>query len=141
MIVLILGTFVCYLRTANAADWAVVTVHSHHFDDGKKNYEQSNWGWGWEHEFSENWRSAVGAYRNSNRITSTYLTAVYSPLKFGYVKLGVAFGMVTGYSVEPQLAAIPVAMIEYQRVGLNVTYVPKTQTNTAVVAWQVKWRF
>ena len=130
------------LSSSRAADWGVVTLHSHHFDNDKpKDYEQSNWGPGWEHDFSERWKAAVGMYRNSNRINSTYLTAVYSPLKYGPFKLGTAFGIVTGYSIEPQPAIIPVLMVEGSRLGFNITYVPRTSTNVPVIAWQVKVRF
>src|SRR5262245_53281800 len=88
--------------------WISATVKSHHFDNDTKNYEQSNWGLGLEYEFRENWRAAIGMYRNSLRVNSLYMLACHFPWSYGPIKLGGCGGIVSGYQIEPEPAAIPV---------------------------------
>ena len=124
--------------------WISATVKSHHFDsDHPKDYEQSNWGLGLEYEFRKDWRAAVGFYRNSQRINSTYMLGCYVLRLYGPAKLGSCVGMVTGYNVEPDLVLLPVLMVEYKRVGFNLTYIPERkddrgEKHVAVAALQLK---
>ena len=116
-----------------ASVWVTSGFWSHHLKN-RDIYNQKNTGFGFEVAFNENWSLAVGRYRNSVREQSTYAQAVWTPdatqVRLGDVRLaaGVAFGVVNGYpdmhdgKVSPAL--LPIASLEYGRVGINLTYIP-----------------
>lgn len=97
-------------------------------------YNQDNKGIGFEVALNDNWALALGRYRNSVREHSRYVQAVWTPdaaqLHFGDLRVtgGIAVGVVDGYPDMRQgkffPALLPVASLEYGRVGLNVTYIP-----------------
>lgn len=118
-------------------------------------YNQDNKGIGFEAAFNDNWSLALGRYRNSVREHSRYVQAVWTPdvaqVRFGELRVtgGIAFGLVDGYPDMRQgkffPALLPVASLEYGRVGLNVTYIPTIAGRVdGAVAVQLKvkaWEF
>ena len=113
--------------------WVTTGFWSYH-QANRAYYNQDNKGLGLEAAVDDNWAVAFGRYRNSVREQSTYVQAVWTPdatqFRFGELRItgGVAFGVVNGYpdmrkgKVFP--AVLPVASVEYGRVGFNVTYIP-----------------
>lgn len=88
----------------------------------------NNYGIGAEYRFSTVASATAGEFYNSDRDTSKYLGIYYQPVALGPVRLGAALGVFDGYPKMRNggwfLAAIPVASYEYERVGLNVSFVP-----------------
>ena len=129
-----------------AGSWIVASVASHHFDDARpRDYEQRNWGLGFEHELTRTVRATAGFYRNSIRNESLYVGAVWAPISFGVARLGLAAELVSGYetakSREPVKALFPVLAFEWRTFGLNIPFVPPTDSNVGAVALQVKVRW
>jgi hypothetical protein len=127
---------------AMSCDWWVASIASHHYGPGSsKNYEQRNYGLGCERQISEKVRLVGGFYRNSLRIDSTYVGAVWTPWRLGPVRLGTAAILVSGYEVEPIKAVFPVASIEGRHAGVNLLLVPPTSSNVGAIGLQLKARF
>jgi hypothetical protein len=119
---------------------------------GDHDYNESNEGIGVELAFNRNWRLAAGVYDNSVRETSHYAQVVWSPDASSWrggdwkASLGIAVGLVDGYpdmrdgGVFPTL--LPVATVEWRRLGANLTYIPSVAGNVSgAMALQVKFRF
>jgi len=91
----------------------------------------NNYGFGVDYRFSTTTSFTAGEFYNSNRATSDYLGFYYQPVAIGPVRLGAAIGGFNGYPNMKNgnwfLAAIPVASVEYERVGLNLSFVPSYQ--------------
>lgn len=87
-----------------------------------------NPGGGVEYRFSTVSAVAAGRFYNSDWGHSTYVGYYWQPWSLGPVRLGAAAGLINGY---PKLrdggwfpTLIPIASIEYGRVGLTGTLVP-----------------
>jgi len=107
--------------------WLNAGFYSYHFQRDK-NLNDSNPGLGAEYRFSTVASLTAGRFYNSDRAYSNYAGIYYQPFAIGKVRLGVVAGAFNGY---PKMrdggwfpAAIPVASIEYQRIGLNLAVVP-----------------
>ncbi|MES2759683.1 MAG: hypothetical protein V4693_20115 [Pseudomonadota bacterium] len=88
----------------------------------------SNVGLGVEYRMRGDVAVTAGLFRNSDLESSHYLGALWQPVAFGPVRLGAVAALFNGY---PRMrdggwfpALIPVATIEYKRVGMNVGFVP-----------------
>ncbi len=114
-------------------------------------WNESNTGIGAEYAFDEDWRLSAGVYENSVFETSRYAQLVWSPPMTTWrhgaatLQLGAAAGVVDGYpgmrdgGFFPTL--LPVASLEWHRVGLNLTYIPSIGGNVAgAFALQLKFR-
>lgn len=112
-------------------------------------YNENNRGVGFEYTFDASWHLAAGVYDNSLRRTSRYAQAVWSPDATLWrrgdwkARLGAAVGLVDGYPdmrdgrFFPTL--LPVASLEWNRVGVNLTYIPSIAGNVSgAVALQLK---
>jgi len=153
LIFMLLGYLLCIvtialIATANKAeaqDWVGVTVGSYHFDRERKHNEIQLPSLHYEHGFSRDWRGIVGTYKNSFWRQSSYVGAVYSPLHFDVgpeVSLGVLGGLFTGYTegrADPIVALA--GSVEWDRYGVNATWIPPILGTKGVVALQLKWRF
>ena len=131
---------------AEPCAWMAVTVASKHIGaEPDANYNESNWGLGSEHCIGSvlgvEIRGAAGFFRNSNRIDSFYFGGSATLLELGQARLGIAVMQVSGYQLDPILAAFPVLALEGRRLGANFSYFPKTKDNVAAVGLQLKWRF
>lgn len=124
--------------------WITPGSVSHHFS--RRGYNERNWGLGVEYRFNAQVAAIAGQYRNSVRETSHYLAVAAQPYVIGPVRLGVIVGIVNGY---PEMRngrfaplILPVASIEGDRIGANITYVPSiTGKVHGAVALQIKFRF
>lgn len=107
--------------------WLNLGFYSYHFqrDEG---LADGNPGLGVEYRYSTVAALTAGRFRNSDRALSSYAGLYYQPFAIGPVRLGAVFGGFNGYPKMRDggwfLAAIPVASLEYQSVGLNLALVP-----------------
>ena len=107
--------------------WLDSGFATYHFDRDK-NLNGNNTGIGAEYRFRGDLAATAGRFYNSDRAYSNYAGAIWQPFALGPVRLGAVFAMFDGY---PRMrdggwfpALIPVATLEYQRVGVNVGFVP-----------------
>lgn len=140
-------------ETQDAEDprlWLTSGFLSRHVGSGNTGrYNEKNGGLGVEFALDADWRLAAGSYRNSVREHSRYAQAVWTPAwtraqagewKFG---LGAALGVVDGYPAMRHggffPTVLPVASVEWRRVGVNLTYIPSLAGNvTGAFALQLK---
>lgn len=102
-----------------------------------------NYGFGGEYRFSTVLSATAGEFYNSDRDHSKYLGVYYQPISIGPVRFGAALGGFDGYPKMRDggwfLAAIPVASYEYERVGLNLSFVPSYKDRLyGALTFQVK---
>jgi hypothetical protein len=107
--------------------WIDSGFATYHFDRSK-DLSGRNVGLGAEYRFRGDLTLIGGRFRNSDRETSRYAGLIWQPFALGPVRLGAVAGAFNGY---PHMreggwfpALMPVATIEYQRVGVNVGFVP-----------------
>jgi hypothetical protein len=107
--------------------WLDSGFATYHFDRDK-DLNGANAGLGAEFRFREDLAATAGRFRNSDREYSNYAGAIWQPFAIGPVRLGAVVAAFNGY---PHMrgggwfpALIPVATVEYKRVGLNIGYVP-----------------
>ena len=98
-----------------------------HFDRDK-DLNGANGGLGAEYKFRGDLAATAGRFYNSDRQYSNYVGAIWQPFAIGPVRLG---AVIAGFSGYPHMrdggwfpALIPVATIEYKRVGVNFGFVP-----------------
>jgi len=107
--------------------WLNGGFYSQHFDRDK-GLNNNNLGLGAEYRFSTVASATVGRFYNSDREYSNYVGVYYQPVYIGPLRLGVVAGGFNGYPKMRHgdwfLAAIPVASIEYKRIGLNLAIIP-----------------
>lgn len=107
--------------------WLNGGFYSEHFDRDK-GLNNSNYGLGAEYRFSTVASATAGRFYNSDREYSNYVGVYYQPVYIGPVRLGVVAGGFNGYPKMRHgdwfLAAIPVASIEYKRIGMNLAVIP-----------------
>lgn len=130
--------------------WLTTGFVSHHVGGGSPHrYNERNGGLGIEYTLGPDWQLAAGAYKNSVREHSRYAQAVWTPeltrTRLGDCKLGLgaALGVVDGYPAMRRggffPTVLPVASIEWKRVGVNLTYIPSLAGNvTGAFAVQLK---
>lgn len=107
--------------------WLNAGFISHHVQSDK-GLNNNNYGLGAEYRYSTTSAVTAGEFYNSDRQTSHYAGWYWQPLAIGSLRIG---GVVGGFDGYPKmrnggwfLAAIPVVSYEYQRVGLNIAFVP-----------------
>ena len=107
--------------------WVNAGFYSRHFQRDK-GFDDTNPGWGAEYRFSTVASATAGRFHNSDRTMSNYAGIYYQPWSLGPFRLGAVIGGFNGYPNMRDggwfLAAIPVASVEYERVGVNFAIVP-----------------
>jgi hypothetical protein len=107
--------------------WINAGFYSAHFQTDK-GLNNSNPGVGIEYRMSTVSTLTAGRFYNSDRTYSNYAGMYYQPVQIGRFRLGAVVGGFSGYPKMRNggwfLAAIPVASIEFERVGLNIGVVP-----------------
>jgi hypothetical protein len=98
-----------------------------HFDRDK-DLNGANGGLGGEYRLRGDLAVTAGRFHNSDRQYSNYAGAIWQPFAIGPVRLG---AVIAGFNGYPHMrdggwfpALIPVATIEYKRVGVNFGFVP-----------------
>jgi hypothetical protein len=107
--------------------WINAGFYSAHFQRDK-GLNNSNPGLGIEYRSSTVTTWTAGRFYNSDRAYSNYAGAYYQPWSVGLFRLGAVVGGFSGYPKMRNggwfLAAIPMASVEFERVGLNIGVVP-----------------
>jgi len=107
--------------------WLNPGFYSYHFQRDK-GLNDSNPGLGVEYRVSTVAAVTAGRFYNSDRHYSNYAGFYYQPIAIGPVRFGAVVGGFNGYPKMHEggwfLAAIPVASFEYQRIGVNLAFVP-----------------
>jgi hypothetical protein len=107
--------------------WVDSGFATYHFDRDK-DLNGANGGLGVEYKFRGDLAATAGRFYNSDRQYSNYVGAIWQPFAIGPVRLG---AVIAGFNGYPHMrnggwfpALIPVATIEYKRVGVNFGFVP-----------------
>ena len=107
--------------------WLNAGFISHHVQTDK-GLNNNNYGLGAEYRYSTTSALTAGEFYNSDRQTSHYAGWYWQPLALGSLRIGGVAGGFDGYPKMRNggwfLAAIPVVSYEYQRVGMNIAFVP-----------------
>ena len=133
-----------------AAQWWLSSGFWSHHTRRADRYRQDNTGIGFEwHGGSgwQDWQLNAGHYRNSRNRPSNYLQAGWMPLRLALpadfsLHAGASVGVVNGY---PRMKGggyfptfVPALSLQWQRVGLNVVYIPSVGTVDGAFALQLK---
>jgi hypothetical protein len=107
--------------------WLDSGFATYHFDR-ERDLNGGNRGLGAEFRFRDDLALTAGRFYNSDRSYSNYAGALWQPFAIGPVRLG---AVAAGFNGYPRMrhggwfpALIPVATVEYHRVGINVGFVP-----------------
>lgn len=107
--------------------WIDSGFATYHFDRDR-DLNGSNKGIGAEYALRADLAATAGRFYNSDRQYSNYAGLIWQPFSIGPVKLG---AVVAGFNGYPHMrdggwfpALIPMATIEYKRVGVNFGFVP-----------------
>ena len=107
--------------------WLNGGMLSRHFQSDKGLNNQS-WGLGGEYRYSTTSSVTLGQFNNSDRQTSHYAGWYWQPLAKDSFRFGAVLGGFDGY---PRMhnggwfpAVLPVMSYDYQRVGVNVFFIP-----------------
>lgn len=124
--------------------WVNAGFYSRHFQRDK-GLNDSNPGLGVEYRASTVTSYTAGRFYNSDRDYSNYAGVYYQPIAIGPIRFGAVIGAFDGYPKMREggwfLAAIPVASIEGERLGLNVAIVPTYKDRLyGAVSFQLKLR-
>jgi len=110
--------------------WLNTGFYSYHFqrDQG---LDDHNWGVGLEYRYSSVNSVTAGRFHNSDLQMSDYVAWFWQPYAWGPLRLGGLLGAIDGYPKATNGAwfpmLLPVASLEYQRVGINLTIIPSFQ--------------
>jgi hypothetical protein len=136
----------CVLAAAPAAlagVWMNPGFYSYHFEHDKE-LKNVNTGLGAEVTINDTYSATLGVFHNSDHQTSRYVGLYVMPYRIGAFKAGAAAGVFNGYPKvrdgEWFPALIPAVAIEGQRLGLNMSFVPKfgNRLHSAVI-FQIKY--
>lgn len=129
--------------------WVTSGFWSHHTRRADR-YQQNNKGLGIEWHGAgtwQDWQLNAGHYRNSRNRPSNYLQAGWMPLQLALpaglsLTAGASIGVVNGY---PRMKGggyfptfVPALSMQWQRVGLNLVYIPSVGTVDGAFALQLK---
>lgn len=107
--------------------WLNAGFYSYHFQKDR-DLDNNNWGLGFEYRYSTVNSITAGRFHNSDKQMSDYLAWAWQPWALGQVRLGALLGAIDGYPKAFDGAwfplILPVASVEYERLGLNFTVVP-----------------
>lgn len=109
--------------------WLNPGFYAFHFQR-HKNLNGNATGFGFEYRFSKTEGFTAGIYHSSNWRTSHYLGYFWQPWMLGPVRLSAVVGAIDGYPYVWMWngnwfpAILPVASMEYHRVGLNIFLIP-----------------
>jgi hypothetical protein len=119
----------------------------HQNDESGTKYREQNTGFGAQWQFADDWNASAGTFMNSVDHRSRYAQVGWAPVVTSIgsarLRLGGTAGLIDGYplmnkgGVFPSL--LPVASIEYGRMGINATCIPPIKGVVAACAVQFKF--
>ncbi len=122
--------FLC--KSALAVDdslWVTTGLRSWHTQEAYWHYRQNNDGIGLSYEMPHEIDIVAGTYMNSDNNRSNYFGAIYEPVDFFGIHLGILGGFFSGYtSARLATPLIPMASYKYKRAGINLFWVPSKVT-------------
>lgn len=138
----LIGLAAAYSGKARAADtWISATVASYHFDR-TVDHNEHNWGLGFEHGLSGNWRVVGGYYRNSYAKRTVYAGFLWLPLHDGNLHAGLTLAGATGYTNPVDPIVLPTIAWEGKTLGANLGVMPALNKKIVnVIGLQLKVRF
>lgn len=121
--------------------WLDASVTSYHFS-GKK-YNEHNYGFGLEYDYTDTIKLAGGYYQNSLWKQSRYIGGMYLPIEKWGLKFGVDAAMITGYAANPgRYIPVVAPTVVYENshgFGLNMVFMPPvTKKVTGAIGLQLK---
>jgi len=123
--------------------WLVGSGASYHFDRSK-DYNERNWGVGFEWGLVRDTRAILGTYLNSHGQQSTYGGVAWTPLALGPARAGAILGAVDGYENVRNGHVFPMgsllATLERGRFGVNLLAAPRWKDSPGVLGLQLKFR-
>lgn len=134
----LLGCFVAsavWLAYYSSAQDALVASGLAVHLDGAHHCNSVTEGLGWEHSQTENWRSQIGFYRNSNCRWATYIAEAWTPLHIGKSTSGIIAGVVSGYRATISPVAGLVSSYDLGKWRLNVITIPPSGDSGKGVVW------
>ena len=109
--------------------WVTSGLRSWHTNESYWHYRQNNDGIGLSYEMPHEINIVAGTYMNSDNNRTNYFGAIYEPVNFFGVQLGILGGVFSGYtSARLTTPLIPMASYEYERVVINLFWVPSKVT-------------
>ena len=121
--------------SGRAQDALIISGLAYHLDQDHHCNSVTE-GLGWERSQSENWRSQIGFYRNSNCRWSAYVAEAWMPLHWGKVSTGILGGIITGYRASITPAAGLVTIYELtKRWSLRLITIPPSGESGKGVMW------
>ena len=140
-------------RPADAADpwpqvWINPGVYSYHFDRDS-DHREDNTGFGVELQITDDHMLMAGSFINSGGDRSRYGLYAWRPLHWGVssvrLSAGIAVAAFDGYTDYRDgdwfLAPLPLLAVEWKRLGVNFTLVPKVHESLdAAIGIQLKLR-
>lgn len=130
----LLGLLIGVGLSGRAEDYVIVSGLAKHLD-GKQHCNSTTTGLGYEHSQSENWRSQIGFYRNSNCRWSAYAAEAWMPLHLGNLSLGLLGGVVSGYASSILPAGGIVTAYRFKNWKLNLITIPPVGNSSDGVLW------
>lgn len=145
----------CFCLADDASDgkwWLVATLASKHVNVNdalvEEEFNERNPGIGVEYHHSRDVILMAGEYKNSVSRTSWYAVAGYTPIHIGFVSIGAAGGLISGYPAyndgNPAPAAVGLVRAEGERIGANLILIPPIKAKfytPLTIGLQAKYRF
>lgn len=142
-------TFVtpCLSDDAVLRDEVEVHLASYHFSESRDDdFEEFNYGAGYNFAFKENAYAVIGAFNNSYGKGSVYGGVKWIPIDKKFFKAGFVAGVVTGYDEdtdanEVQPIIIPEAQFHYKQLYLVTRIAPDLGDNSsAAITFSIGYR-
>lgn len=138
---LIAGLLLACLVLWSAASFAQVSVSvygmSRHSESG---YCEMNPGLALNYELSDDLRIGAGRFLNSKCRWSNAAGVVYTPIRFGPLRLGLAVARLTGYKDAAVITPLPVGtFIIDRRHAIDFFAAHKGAESVVGAAWRVRW--
>jgi len=124
------------LPTAALADSLALNLASHHYVVG--NFNEHNWGVGYEHDLGNGWVATVGAYKNSFDVMTAYAGGAWRYELLPGVRVGAAAIAMTGYGdhIPVPFMAAPLLEIGPHALRVRAMVVPgQVATLQAVIGF------
>lgn len=125
------------LQSAPHRDWLTLSGISHHFQPDRRDWRETNPGFGFEREFKDTpWVASAGYFRNSYDRNTLYVGGRWMPLEAGPFRFG-AFGLLASGYPSPILV-LPAASLTIGRVGANLVALPNLPGYSGYLGLQIR---
>lgn len=156
IILIILGMVLSSVAEAGQMN-LLINGKARHIDSASKNYNESNWGLGFQYDYDKTKKNRVkfiggGGFKDSYNKGSYYFGGGYGRqftiserldnLHVDVVMTGFVMTRQDFKNGDPFLGVLPMLSIGTDRVAVNITYVPKVKPKmAALIFYQLKIAF